>query len=240
VRPQRPRLRLVLVTLVALASLGALVVARPQLSGTFWSRGDDLALAVAWFVAVTASAWLFVATGACLLALGFARPRLARRLAPTLPFGIRRLVEVAIVGSCLAIPALPAPALGPPRVSAVVVDDQPVVRAPETSMPTTLVPTTPAPTTPAPAANPRPDPPPAAVTTPSELPQHVVVRAGDSLWLIARASLTQVSGTRPDDTDVARYWHAVIAANRSTLRSGDPGLIFPGEIIALPCPSTVS
>jgi hypothetical protein len=216
-RPRRPRLRLLLVTLLALASLGALVVARPPPTGTVWSRGDDLALLVAWFVAVTASAWLFVATGACLLALGFARPRIARRLAPTLPFGIRRLVEVAIVGSCLAIPALPAPALGPLRVVAVVVDDQPVVRTPEI-----------------PAPIPRADPAPAAVPPPLGLPQHVVVRAGDSLWLIARASLTRVSGTRPDDADVARYWHAVIAANRSTLRSGDPGLIFPGEIVALP------
>jgi hypothetical protein len=228
VHQERPRLRLVLVTFLALASLGALVAARPPLTGTTWSRGDDLAVAVAWFVAVTASAWLFVAAGACVVALGFARPRLARRLAPTLPFGIRRLVEVAIVGSCLGITALPAPALGPSRIAAVVVD-QPVVRAPEVPVPATPAPATPAPAPPAPV-----------VPAPSELAQHVVVRAGDSLWLIARASLTRISGSRPDDTDVARYWRAVIAANRSTLRSGDPGLIFPGEIVALPQPRAVS
>jgi hypothetical protein len=253
VRQHRARLRLVLVTLFALASLGALVVARPRLSGTFWSRGDDLALAVAWFVAVTASAWLFVATGACLVALGFARPRLARRLASPLPAGIRRLVEVAIVGSCLAIPALPAPALGPPRLAAAVVNDQPVVRAPEASKPNTILPTTVVPTTVVPttalpttagpvvpAPMPRPDPAPSAGPAPSELPPHVVVRPGDNLWLIARASLAHVSATRPDDTDVARYWLAVIAANRSTLRSGNPSLIFPGEIVALPRPFRVS
>ena len=244
----RARLRLVLVTLFALVSLGALVVARPRLSGTFWSRGDDLALAMAWFVAVTASAWLFFATGASLVALGFARPRLARRLASSLPVGIRRLVEVAIVGSCLTIPALPAPALGPPRLAAAVVGDQPVVRAPETSPPNTTLPTTPMPTTTVPTTAapvvptpmPRPDAAPSARPAPSELPPHVVVRAGDSLWLIARASLTRVSATRPDDTDVARYWLAVIGANRSTLRSGNPSLIFPGEIVALPRPVRVS
>ena len=221
--PERPRLRLVLVTFLALASLGALVVARPALTGTPWSRGDDLAIAVAWLVAVAASAWLFVATGACVVALGFARPRLARRLAPTLPFGIRRLVEVAIVGSCLGITALPAPALGPARIAAVVVDE-PVVRAPEVPVPATPAPPTPAPVVPA----------------PTEIDEHVVVRAGDSLWLIARASLTRISGSCPDDTDVARYWRAVIAANRSTLRSGNPSLIFPGEIVALPDPRAVS
>jgi nucleoid-associated protein YgaU len=87
---------------------------------------------------------------------------------------------------------------------------------------------------------PRPDPAPSARPAPSELPPHVVVRAGDNLWLIARASLARVSTTRPDDADVARYWLAVIAANRSTLRSGNPSLIFPGEIVALPRPFRVS
>ena len=78
-----------------------------------------------------------------------ARPRLARRLAPTLPFGIRRLVEVAIVGSCLGITALPSPALGPARIAAVVIDE-PVVRAPEVPVPVTPAPPTPAPVVPAP------------------------------------------------------------------------------------------
>ena len=217
-RPQRPRLRLLLVSLLSLASLGALAVARPPLTGTVWSHGDDLALATAWIIASIASAWLFLATGACVLALGFARPRLARRLVPVLPLGIRRLVEVAIVGSCLTIPALSTPALAHPHIAAVVVDDQPVVRSPI----------------------PRPDPLTDVAPTPSPLPQHVVVHADDSLWLIARASLIRVVGTQPGDIEVARYWRAVIAANRSTLRSGDPSLIFPGEIVSLPRPSTVS
>ena len=63
---------------------------------------------------------------------------------------------------------------------------------------------------------------------------RVVVRPGDNLWLIARARLEHVSGVRPTDAQVARYWSAVIAANRATLRSGDPSLIYPGEIVALP------
>ncbi len=40
----------------------------------------------------------------------------------------------------------------------------------------------------------------------------------------------------PDDATIARYWQAVIAANRTTLRSGDPNLIFPGELVTLPPP----
>ena len=216
---ERPRLRLVVVTLLACACLGVLVVARPPLTQTVWSCGDDLALAVAWVVALAASGWLFVATGACVVALGFSRPRLARRISPVLPVGLRRLVEVAIVGACVALPALPAQAVTPPRVSAVV-DDQPVVRAPEAPR------SVPAPTT--------------AIVPPPQVPQHTIVRAGDSLWLIARASLTHSTGRRPGDTEVAHYWRAVIAANRPTLRSGDPSLIYPGEIVVLPPVSAVS
>jgi nucleoid-associated protein YgaU len=216
---RRPRLRLACVTLFALASLGALLAARPPLSGAVWSRGNDLALAVAWLVAVAACAWLFVLSAGCAVSLGCSRPALARRLAPALPAGIRKLVEVALVGSCIALPALPAAAAAPPRV-AVVVDDQPVVRAPEAAPPV------------APA---RSVAPPAPVA-----PARVVVRVGDNLWLIARTALSGPSGRRPSEAEVARYWHEVIGANRSTLRSGDPSIIFPGEIVALPTPTSVS
>ncbi len=257
-----------LVVCLAVGSLAALVATCPPLTGSVWSGGDDLALAVAWAVALAASAWLFVATGTCVVALGLARPRLARRIAPALPFGIRSLVEVAIVGSFAVLPALPAPALGPPRVSAVVVDDEPVVRAPETPARETPAPVE---TAPIPRSVPAPPSPPPRSTPRhsnlghsnlghsnlghsnlghsklghsklghSKLGSRVVVAPGDNLWLIARASLTDARGGRPRDADVARYWHALIAQNRSTLRSGDPSLIFPGEIVTLPPASTVS
>jgi nucleoid-associated protein YgaU len=250
--------QLALVVCLAAGSLAALLATRPPLTGSAWSGGDDLALVVAWAVALAASAWLFVATGTCVVALGLARPQLARRLAPVLPFGIRSLVEVAIVGSCAVLPALPAPALGPPRVSAVVVDDEPVVRAPETPARETPAPVETAPiprSAPTPTATPTPSTPPLSTpplstpplstpplsTPPLSTPRsRVVVAPGDNLWLIARASLTDALGGRPHDADVARYWHALIAQNRSTLRSGDPSLIFPGEIVTLPPASTVS
>jgi nucleoid-associated protein YgaU len=56
-----------------------------------------------------------------------------------------------------------------------------------------------------------------------------VVAAGESLWTIAAARIAP-------GTDVAPYWARVVEANRSTLRSGHPNLIYPGEAIALPSP----
>jgi hypothetical protein len=226
VEPVRPRLKLALVALLALLSVGALVAARPPLDGDAWVRGVDLAFVTAWLVALAASAWLFLATALCVVTLGLDRPALARRLAPVLPAGVRRLVDIALAGSIAgsivafpALPALSAHAAPAPAPALVLADqpptDEPVVRAPAAPIPA------PAPTRPA--------------TT-----DHVVVRPGDNLWLIAGTTLTRTTGSQPSEHEIARYWHAVISANRSTLRSGDPSLIFPGEIVSLPPPSATS
>jgi nucleoid-associated protein YgaU len=62
------------------------------------------------------------------------------------------------------------------------------------------------------------------------------VTPGDNLWTIASAALARGRGRVPSDRDIAPYWLRVVAANRTTLRSGDPNLIYPGEIVELPNP----
>jgi len=267
----RPRVRLFVVMLLAGASVGLLLATRPSFAAGTWSRGDDVALATAWSVALGACVWLFSVSGMCLLAIGVRRPDLARAFALALPRPLRRSVEIALVASSLVIAATPVHALsgGPGGIL-----DQPVVRAPRSlaTPPTTtpaIAPRTPhdAPNTivadhasptssvrpprPAPTTSiaPRSAPPraepgpfrsahePTDVPTPPAPPHHdgrVVVRPGDNLWAIARAELIRSTGARPDDRHVARYWRSVVEANRDTLRSGNPSLIFPGEIVSLP------
>ncbi|GIU88137.1 MAG: hypothetical protein KatS3mg009_2652 [Acidimicrobiia bacterium] len=65
--------------------------------------------------------------------------------------------------------------------------------------------------------------------------RHHVVVAGDNLWRIAAAEVARVTGAaRAPDAAVLPYWRAVVAANRATLRSGDPSLVYPGEVVTLP------
>ena len=68
-----------------------------------------------------------------------------------------------------------------------------------------------------------------------EVPSEHVVVPGDNLWIISERHLEQVTG-RGDlsDREVANYWVTVIEANRNRVRSGDPDLIYPGEVIVLP------
>ena len=63
---------------------------------------------------------------------------------------------------------------------------------------------------------------------------------GDVLAALARlaglavATLSAAHGARPSPAEVIPYWHALIALNRSRLRSGDPNLIYAGEVLLLP------
>lgn len=62
----------------------------------------------------------------------------------------------------------------------------------------------------------------------------VTVVEGDHLWKISKRHLQTRMQDPPGDDEVAPYWRTVIAVNLDRLRSGDPDLIYPGEVIHLP------
>jgi len=59
---------------------------------------------------------------------------------------------------------------------------------------------------------------------------EVVVEKGDHLWKISQRHMDSHS---PGGA-IAPYWLRVIEVNTPSLRSGDPDLIYPGEVIRLP------
>ena len=61
-------------------------------------------------------------------------------------------------------------------------------------------------------------------------PDSVIVEKGDHLWKISARRLGQGAGA----TEIAPYWRDVVEMNTPRLRSGDPDLIFPGEVVELP------
>jgi nucleoid-associated protein YgaU len=63
-----------------------------------------------------------------------------------------------------------------------------------------------------------------------EAESSVVVERGDHLWKI---SARHLNGVAPEDP-IAPYWREVVTVNTPRLRSGDPDLIYPGEIVELP------
>ena len=76
----------------------------------------------------------------------------------------------------------------------------------------------------------------AAAPLPPPPDQHVVVR-GDDLWSVAQDRLAASLGVAPAQVgpaQVAGYWRALVQANAATLRSGDPDLLLPGEVLILP------
>ncbi|MGB7861099.1 MAG: LysM domain-containing protein [Acidimicrobiia bacterium] len=81
------------------------------------------------------------------------------------------------------------------------------------------------------------------VDAPVRLPIHpfeanlslqVTVRPGDHLWKISASHLVDRLEREVGTNEISPYWRSVITMNRSHLRSGDPDLIYPGEVIVLP------
>jgi hypothetical protein len=63
---------------------------------------------------------------------------------------------------------------------------------------------------------------------------EIVVRPGDHMWALAEQRLSAVRGRAVSDPEIALYWTEVIGINLPRIRSGDPDLIFAGEVLLLP------
>jgi hypothetical protein len=65
----------------------------------------------------------------------------------------------------------------------------------------------------------------------------VVVASGDNLWELTAGRLAATTG-RPraevTDAEIAPAWVALCELNRHRLASGDPDLVFPGEVVVFP------
>ncbi|MDQ1455096.1 MAG: resuscitation-promoting factor RpfA [Actinomycetota bacterium] len=239
----RPALTRVAALEVAIATALVAMARRLDVGVVFAGRGwwmyagtADLAIVLIWWTAAAVAAWTALTTMTCLASRTVPRLRGLRALdACTVPF-VRRAVDhfltwtlaVTCAGTAIAAPAYarsaPASAPGstaPPAVVRVTPDGE-IVVAPGRERASTPAPTPPS--TP-PTSNARP------ATTATTV--HVVV-AGDNLWRIASERLADDRGLVPSDAVIAPYWSRVVDANRATLRSGDPNLIFPGEVVDLP------
>lgn len=63
------------------------------------------------------------------------------------------------------------------------------------------------------------------------------VRPGDHLWAVAEQVLAEEWERAPTDAEVDPYWRAVVERNRPVLRDpGNPDLVFPGQVLAVPPP----
>lgn len=60
----------------------------------------------------------------------------------------------------------------------------------------------------------------------------VTVAPGDHFWKISARRLAEIELEAP----VGPYWRKVVEVNLDNIRSGDPDLIYPGEVVELPAP----
>jgi len=185
-----------------------------------WPGAEDPAaatMAVAQVVAGVLAAYLALAT-----VLAIRLPRLA-------PAFVQRLVAAAIGGTLVLAPMTSVAGAAPQPVPTP--SDAPVLHklADDPSPTTTSAPVTPPASGRDPQSNERQIPPRTEVAE-----GEVTVVAGDHLWGIAERTVAQRLGRAPTDAEVAPYWHQLIDANRDRLATGDPDLIFAGQVFRLP------
>jgi len=201
---------------------------------------DSLELAlgsIARLVGLAVAYWLIGST-VLLLAARLARlPAAVRALSPLTWRPLRKLVESSVASTLVLALSSPASATVDPGYVPVPAGDPTTTTTTSPLSTTSTVPIT---------TPPNPSNPPAATiylpiepsraeaVAPTMTPTEVVVRPGDNMWLLAERHLNDLTGEPAGDAVVAPYWLAVIAANKDRIRSGDPDLIFPGEVLVLP------
>lgn len=66
--------------------------------------------------------------------------------------------------------------------------------------------------------------------------REVVVAPGDSFWRLAEHHEAERLGRRPSEFEVGACWQELVALNRHRLVvPDDPDLIFPGQVMQMPC-----
>lgn len=223
--------------LIWLLQLGNLPWLRIDWSNlSIWLRvtpAEHALAAMVWLAALGCAIWLAVST-LLYLAAGASRvPALIRSIGwMTLP-AIRKVSE----GALAALLVTSTIAAGPVRAQApspvvVVVDEGDALLPPgfvglgremiEGAGPQAETRVPPLPTLPH-EANP-----------PGVAPVLVTVQTGDNLWALSRRHLTDLLDRHPTNQEIAPYWRQVIAHNQPHLISGDPDLIYAGEVIEMP------
>ncbi|MDH3248429.1 MAG: hypothetical protein OEQ47_05685 [Acidimicrobiia bacterium] len=257
------RWRAFLGTLFAITLPVAAVIALHRLGSLDWLRIDftdlegwarrtrieDAFAAVLRYVALAGAYWLTVSSAVYLVARLSGITRLIEATAVlTLP-AVRRVTDRLVVGT-LAISTLAGPAIAvtsqlSDRPATTVVDpiatrldaedanadssDQVVDLAAldEVALEKSV---TPIPTSEPEVAVPAPT---GSITIRADAHLEVIVTEGDHLWSLAERRVSEVLGRPAADHEIAPYWREVIHSNPD-LRSGDPDLIYPGEVIVLP------
>lgn len=228
----------------------------PERMGRTLVEADPLALTISVLrlAALVVGAALIALTAVGLAGRALGAARLVAKVDQWTPPSLRHLLDGALgvgLAASIGLSTLPAGADGPTPTLRRLADAPSPPPDPTTTMrrlpdgatpavgpatvlaPAPAAPTGPSVADPAPAAT----PPPAIGPLATSGPREVVVRPGDSFWRLAEHHEAERLGRQPTEDEVGACWQDVVASNRHRLVvPEDPDLIFPGQVMQLPCP----
>lgn len=180
---------------------------------------EEAVIAVVRLAALGIAGYLLVTTALCVVASLSRVPALMRAVRLTTLPAVRHLLDGAVAAAIVAAPASMASVGAATPASANAASPSAPVSVPVAAGDAAY--------TPIPAGEP-----PAQATNAA-----YVVRPVDSFWSIAAHQLAtrqSVPVEQVSEAEIARYWRALIDLNASSIISGDPNLIYPGESLQLP------
>ena len=196
---------------------------------------DVLVASLRW-VALVGAWWLLATTLLYAVAAMTRVPGAVRAVRWAALPAVRRTVDAAVAASVVVGSVVAGSVLAPTVARATTGDTTATTAVRDghsrglASLPTATPPVTPPPVTPAPVVGAPVVPAPAPTAT-------VVVAPGDNLWELSARHLASTTGrSRVDvgDVEIAPYWVAVCEHNRDALASGDPNVIYAGEVVNFP------
>lgn len=215
--------------LVVSEVVAVLLLVRLPLPSVEWSEPvawleqvppEDAVIALVRLAALGLAGYLLVTTTMYVVASLTRVPALMRGVRLTTLPAVRHLLDGAVAAAVLAAPASLA-SVGPTTPASM------SASSPTAHVYVPVAAGDAAEYTPIPAGEPPAQPATAAY----------VVRRGDSFWGIAAHQLAtrqSVPVEQVSEAEITRYWRALIELNASSIISGDPNLIFPGESLQLP------
>ena len=243
------------VAVVALHRLGSLEWLRVDIGDLDgWARRarpEDALAAVLRYVALGGGYWLAATSMLYLLARLSGAARLIDATAVLTVPAVRRVTDRLVVGT-LAMSSLAGPAIamsdrwagGPtadpivarleaenPKTPDVVVDLTTIEAEQAPTSPLRPVPWTDSKPSTADPSNGRQPAESISIRAGADL--EVIVTEGDHLWALAERRVSDLLGRPATDQEITPYWRRVVSSNPE-IRSGDPDVIYPGEVIVLP------
>jgi hypothetical protein len=180
---------------------------------------EGIAIAVLWLLSIALLGYLIVISTLALLARVLRSATVFRAsvaITPASWTSLNRWIAGPVIAATLAIPTAASASAGPDQTEVPVLRH--IIDEPQTSTTTTA-----------------PQPQTQTPTPTTSAAADWTIEAGENLWTIAEAHLSNELSRSPTEAELTKYWRALVNVNADILANpSNPDLVYAGQVLELP------